>query len=123
MAYVTVQKVSIATGASKTDPIPVAGFDRVSIVAQTFSVFCETASVALALEGSSTATTSTFRPARATGSYSAGAGLLQWEVPAGVGNYIVACDPATWSPYIRLSLGANTATASASIDVVLIRNS
>lgn len=122
MAYITVQDLNIATGASKTDPIPCGNFDRMAIIAQTFAVYCLTASVGLALEGSSTATTSTFRPLYIHGRYSAGSGLLQWEVPVGAGNYMVVVPGAVMSPHVRLSLGANTATASANIQVVLIKD-
>lgn len=122
MAYVTVQDVNIATGASAFDPINVEGFDRVSLDIQTFAVYCLTASVALSLQGSTTATTSSFRYVKHMGVYSAGSGILNWEVPVGVGNYVVTCEPATNFKWIRPVLLANTATASANVKVILVRN-
>jgi hypothetical protein len=121
MANYTTVLANITTANSVTEPVRVDGYSMVSIYAQTFSTYTETASVSLEIEGSQTSTTSTFKAVKHMGVYSAGSGLLNWAVPAGVGAYVVTCDPAPYFRYIRLKLNANTATASANISVYMSR--
>lgn len=122
MAYITAQNAAVPSGSSYSDPIRVEGFDRVAIACQTFAVYCATASVSLQIQGSDTATTSTFYNVVHNGVYSAGSGLLTWQVPSATGPYVVNCEAAPYYRYIRLNLGANTATASTNVKVILVRN-
>jgi hypothetical protein len=117
-----VSTAAIATGASVSDPINTIEYPKVGLEIPTFSVYCETAACAIRIEASSTSTTSTFRPIYHMGVYSAGSGLLAWEVPQGNGNYVVTCEPGAYLKWMRVRLQTNTTTAAMGIGVHLYAN-
>lgn len=127
MAYYKAVTATITTAVSGganqySDPICVLEYPKVSLEMPTFAVAATTANCNIQIEGSSTSTTSTFRPIRHQGVYSGGSGILTWEVPSSTGNYIVTCEPASYFRYIRIHVPVNTLTAALSPVVHLYRD-
>lgn len=111
---------NIASGASVSTAIHVANFDKVFFDIPTltgaatatanniYALVCDTA-------------TGTFRNLKLYGTYSAGAGIANWEVPYSAGNYRVEVPCAGWD-YVKIQLGANsTSTITANVAVVNMR--
>jgi hypothetical protein len=113
----------VQSNAVLTSSVPVAGWNHVAIEFQTHTVGLITATAnayvlgAYKLSSRNTSTTcSTYRIVQEDGTYSAGAGILDWEVPSFTGNRIVVCRPAARFDYIKIQF-SNTATTTMDVYV------
>jgi len=112
MAVYKVATATIADGEALSEAIQVLEYPRVALEIPTFAAGCSTSTTSVEIEGSSTSTTSAFRSVRYMGVYSAGSGIMTWEVNTSSGNYIAVCEPAAYCRYIRIKLSNQTATAA-----------
>ena len=114
---------TVQSNAVLTNAVPLAGVNHVALEFQTFTVGLITAtanayvlgSYKLTIRGSGT-TYGTYRIIQEDGTYSAGAGILDWEVPSFTGNRTVVCRPAARFDSIKIQL-SNTATTTMDVYV------
>lgn len=91
-----------ASAASKTSQVAeVSGYQFASIQVPAFGTNFATTAVSIKLEGGYTSTTGQLATVKAMGVYSAGSGILDWEVPGGTGDYVTADVPIWGLNYIR----------------------
>jgi hypothetical protein len=55
----------------------------------------------------------TYRQLRAYGVYSAGSGVLTWEIPSSTGDYTAICEPVAGFKYLKIELAGTNASATA----------
>jgi len=115
--YVTINVAAGAAGDSVSDVFNTTEMAGVAVTVVTFANACATASASLELQVSNTATTTTFKSVKAYGVYSAGTGIMTWEVPASVGAYTVLVPEGVGAfKYMRLRIaGPNTATCTTTL--------
>jgi hypothetical protein len=101
---------TVATGGSLTTAINIAGFNSISIEAPLFSSGCVTATANIKCLVARNAT-DTFRVLKAQGVYSAGSGILDWEVPSTTGNYNVVNPHLSGFNLMKIQI-SNTCTAN-----------
>ena len=107
----------IASAASVSAAIHVDNFDKVYFDLPTFAVGCATTTANVYCLVCDTAA-GTFKNLRLYGTYSAGAGIANWEVPSSIGVYRVEVPCQGW-PYVKIQLGADTSsTVTANVAVV-----
>jgi hypothetical protein len=101
---------TFATGASISSAINVAGANHVSFEFPTFASYVGSATVQVYAQVCKTSD-GTFRRVMEQGIYSAGSGILDWEVPFFAGSRTVVCHPAPMFNFVKVELSAVT-TAS-----------
>jgi hypothetical protein len=106
---------TISTDVTFSTAIKIAGFNRIAIDVPDFANGVITATANVLVQVANTSTTSEFKNLVTLGEYSAGAGILKWEVPSGSGSKIVDC-PVVGFNYMRVEL-SNTATANVTFTV------
>jgi hypothetical protein len=109
----------MVSGQSVTSYCKIMGANQVWIELPTFAAGMGTASLNVYIQGSRTAITSTFRRISVMGNYSGATGIYNWEIPAGVGGFMVQAPVnLTWN-YIQLEFNG-VATAAGYTPVVHI---
>jgi hypothetical protein len=108
---------TVEAAATLSPAFEVTGWNHVALDIPTFSVYCGVATASVYLQGSQSIN-GTYRRIKDIGEYSAGAGILDWEVPESVGNYLVCCRPAERFNYLKVELSATT-TAAMAIGVIV----
>jgi hypothetical protein len=114
------QRVITATvdaNATLSNAFEVTGWNHVALDIPTFSVYCITATANVYIQAAQTIS-GTYRRVKDQGVYSAGTGILDWEIPSTIGNCVVVCKPAERFNYLKLEL-TKTATAAMSIGVIV----
>lgn len=79
---------TMSTAVTVSTYVQVLGAESVAVEFDTFSVGFDGANNSIYLQVSNTATTSTFKRLQVMGVYSAGSGILDWNVPDNVGNRV-----------------------------------
>jgi hypothetical protein len=95
---------TLTTGATFSTVVTLPmGYNNYAIAAGTFSVGLPTATANVYVQVSNTTTTSTFQRVKLSGVYSGGSGILDFEIPSSIGNYIAIapCLAQGWK-YARL---------------------
>jgi len=95
--------ISFATAATLSSAVACRGWNHVNIEVPTFAAYVEAASTCLYVQVAENAA-DTFRRVKVDGTYSAGAGILDWEVPAFTGDRTILCWPAPQFNFIKVEL-------------------
>ena len=106
-----VMAATILTGNSMCTVLSIFGFNKYAFEIPTFAIGLNTDNACVRAVVSYDGTT--FRQLRANGRYSAGSGILTWEVPSSTGNYTVVCEPIAGFKYMKLELAGTNASATA----------
>lgn len=112
----------IPQGSSESNPVCVFPQAGSSLEIPTFSIGLNTNVASLYLRGSDTLT-GAYREFYAMGTYSAASGFGRMEVPACIGNYVVALDTVSLQlpRYIKVCVNGNGATATAAGFTTVVR--
>jgi len=110
---------SFASAASKASEVAeIKGYQFASIQVPAFGTLLNSNVAGVKLEGGYTATTGQLFPVRAMGVYSAGSGILEWEIPDSSGNLTTGDVPIWGLTHVRPTL---TQPATDAIGSIFIR--
>lgn len=104
-----IKTATIGTDGSVTTAIGINGFNKIGIEIPTAAVGIITATCNIKVQVAQQST-DTFRPLYAQGVYSAGSGILEWEIPSNIGNLITEAPVNGWN-FMKIQV-SNTATAN-----------
>jgi len=96
----------------------IAGYNNYAISMGTFAVGLPTNTANVYVQVSNTTTTSTFQRVKFMGTYSAGSGIQDWEIPSSIGNYIAVCPALVGWKYMRVE----TSTVPTSVQSVQVHS-